>query len=280
MLPAGHKYSTFSSQDFRLGRCPACRCARVLNPRTDFAEIYDGAYYEGRGADATVDYVGELTDERTVRVLEWQAVEGIVSAVVPLGPNTRWLDLGCGVGGLVRHLRSRGMDHVVGSDEGHGAELARASGIPILDAEQLEGRTGTFDVVTSIEVIEHVVDPVAFLRRVAGLLAPGGVFVPTTGNVEQVRGELADWHYVNPDVHVTFLGPTSLTRAYEAVGLRPETLDFERHHVDLIRYKVLKSMGVRRRAAWQRVVPWGILARVVDRRYGITAMPFGRKPAR
>lgn len=280
MLTAGHKRSTFSGQDFLLGRCPACRCARVLNPRTDLATIYDEAYYEGRGADAKVDYVSELTDERTLRVLEWKAIEGLVSALVPLGPTTRWLDLGCGVGGLVRHLRSKGMDQVVGSDEGHGAEVARASGLPILDVEQLEAHAGTFDVVTSIEVIEHVVDPIAFLRHVARLLAPGGVFVLTTGNVEQVRGELADWQYVNPDVHVTFLGPTALTRAYEEVGLRSETLDFERHHVDLIRYKLLKTLGFHRRAAWQRVVPWGMLARVVDRRYGITAMPFGRKSAR
>jgi SAM-dependent methyltransferase len=278
MLPAGHKRSTFSGQDFVLGRCPACRCARVLNPRTDFAAIYDEGYYEGRGADPKVDYVSELTDERTLRVLEWQAVEGLVSALVPVGPTTRWLDLGCGVGGLVRHLRSKGLNHVVGFDEGNGAAVARSSGLPILDAEQLEAQSGTFDVVTAIEVIEHVVDPIEFLCQVARLLAPGGIFLLTTGNVEQVRGELADWQYVNPDVHVTFLGPTSLTRAYEEVGLQPETQTFQRHHIDLIRYKVLKTLGVRRLAAWQRVVPWGVLARVVDRRYGVTAMPLGRKP--
>ena len=278
MLPSGHKRSPFSGQDFLLGRCPSCRCARVLNPRTDYATIYDEAYYEGRGADPMVDYVTELSDARTLRVLEWRALESLVSGLVPLSPTTRWLDLGCGAGGLVRHLRSRGLDGVVGTDDGWGAELARAAGLPILDSEQLDERAGTFDVVTSIEVIEHVVDPLPFLRRVARLLAPGGVFVLTTGNVERVRGELASWSYVNPDVHVTFLGPAALTRAYEQVGLRPETVRFERPHVDLIRYKVLKTLRIRRRAAWQRVIPWGFVARLVDRRYGITAMPFGRKP--
>lgn len=149
----------------------------------------------------------------------------------------------------------------------------------MLDTAELEERSEAFDVITSIEVIEHVVDPLPFLRQVERLLSPGGVFVLTTGNVERVRGELSAWHYVNPDVHVTFLGPTSLTCAYEQVGLHPETVAFTRPHADLIRYKVLKSLGVHRRASWQRVVPWGVAARLVDRRYGITEMPFGRKPA-
>jgi 2-polyprenyl-3-methyl-5-hydroxy-6-metoxy-1,4-benzoquinol methylase len=280
MLLVGNKLSSFSGQNFLLGRCPSCRCARVLNPRTDYAAIYDQAYYEGRGADPMVDYVGELSEVRTLRVLEWRALEGLVSTLVPLSPTTRWLDLGCGVGGLVRHLRSRGLDGVIGSDEGWGADVAKAAGLPVLDTGQLDQQAGTFDVVTSIEVLEHVIDPLEFLRRVARLLAPGGVFVLTTGNVERVRGELAAWRYVNPDVHITFLGPVALTRAYEQVGLRAETASFERHHVDLIRYKVLKTLGLRRRAPWQEVVPWSALARLVDRRYGITAMPFGRKPAR
>jgi SAM-dependent methyltransferase len=279
MLPAGEKLSDFSHQNFLLGRCPSCRCARVLNPRTDYAAIYDEAYYRGDGADQTVDYIRELSDERTVRVLEWQALEGIVSSLVPLSPTTRWLDLGCGVGGLVRHLRSKGLDGVIGADDGWGVEQARSAGLPVLDTAELDGRSEAFDVITSIEVIEHVIDPLPFLHQVARLLAPGGVFVLTTGNVERVRGELNAWHYVNPDVHVTFLGPTALKHAYEHVGLRPETSALQRHHIDLIRYKVLKSLGVHRCAAWQQVVPWGLAARLVDRRYGITEMPFGRKPA-
>jgi 2-polyprenyl-3-methyl-5-hydroxy-6-metoxy-1,4-benzoquinol methylase len=221
-----------------------------------------------------------LTDSRTLRALEWKSIEKLVSKLVPLAPSTRWLDLGCGVGGLVMHLRSRGYDGVIGADDGHGVELAQAAGLPVVTTDRLEEHAGTFEVVTAIEVLEHVIDPISFLRRVESLLSPGGVFVLTTGNVERVRGELAAWQYVKPDVHITFLGPTALTRAYAEVGLVAETSRFDSHHVDLIRYKVLKTMGCRRRAAWQSFLPWRLLARTVDRRYGITDMPFGRKPLR
>src|SRR3546814_7870776 len=43
------------------------------------------------------------------------------------------------------------------------------------------GETG-FDLVTSMEVIEHVTDPQAFIDGLAGALAPGGLMVLSTPN--------------------------------------------------------------------------------------------------
>jgi SAM-dependent methyltransferase len=278
MRPEGSKRSAFSGIEFHLAQCTDCRFARVTNPRTDYAAVYDEAYYRGDGADPKVDYVGELEDPRTIRTLEWRALERLVAGLVPLDRTTRWLDMGCGVGGLVERLRARGYAGAVGHDEGYGAELAVRRGVPVLDQQELAARAGSFDVVTAIEVIEHVVDPVELLRQISTLLAPGGVLFLTTGNVEQRRGSLADWYYVTPDVHISFLGPRSLSLAMERVGLVPGTTGFRAGHVDIVRYKILKTLGHHHPAAWQRFVPWGPVARVVDRRYGVTAMPFGRKP--
>jgi len=44
--------------------------------------------------------------------------------------------------------------------------------------------------VTAVEVIEHLESPVAFLRNVAALLAPGGVAVITTPNVESLHARV------------------------------------------------------------------------------------------
>ena len=84
-------------------RCRSCSYAYVLEPRTDFAELYDEAYYEGRGADALVDYATEMDDPRTVRVYEWQGITEVVRGLAALSPSTRWLDYGAGLGGLVRY---------------------------------------------------------------------------------------------------------------------------------------------------------------------------------
>src|SRR6266852_67536 len=43
-----------------------------------------------------------------------------------------------------------------------------------------------FDLVVTVEVIEHVESPIGFLRNIGQLLAPGGVAVITTPNVDSL----------------------------------------------------------------------------------------------
>ena len=50
-------------------------------------------------------------------------------------------------------------------------------------AGSVEGLAGeTFDLVTSLEVIEHVADPARFVRGLADALAPGGLMILSTPN--------------------------------------------------------------------------------------------------
>jgi hypothetical protein len=115
------------------------------------------------------------------------------------------------------------------------------------------------------------------LHRIARLLRPGGALFVTTGNAAPFRGRLEKWSYVQPDVHVGYFEPDTLATAFRRVGLVPETPGFVPGFADVIRYRVLKRLGVRRRNVLEQIVPWSIAARVVDRRIGVTAQPIGRK---
>lgn len=92
-----------------------------------------------------------------------------------LGPNTRILDLGCGAGDMVRILRQRGY-LAVGSDlevpESGNADLFLA-----LDPStgRIATGDGSFDVVISNQVLEHVMDLPAVFQEIRRILRPGGV---------------------------------------------------------------------------------------------------------
>jgi 2-polyprenyl-6-hydroxyphenyl methylase/3-demethylubiquinone-9 3-methyltransferase len=98
------------------------------------------------------------------------------------------LDIGCGAGLLCEPLARLGAA-VTGVDaaaENIAAAASHAEGMG-LDIRYMAGEVGAldigqFDLVTSVEVIEHVADKPAFLRDVAARLAPDGLLVMSTPN--------------------------------------------------------------------------------------------------
>ncbi len=98
------------------------------------------------------------------------------------------LDVGCGAGLLCEPLARLGGD-VTGVDaasENIMAAAAHAQGAG-LDIRYRAGEigaldVGTFDLVTSMEVIEHVADKPTFIAALAGKLSPGGLMVLSTPN--------------------------------------------------------------------------------------------------
>ena len=277
---AGSAFGQFAKRGFGLAHCLDCRFSFVTDPWTDYEAIYSEAYYHGRGADPHVDYVFELDHpETTVRSYEWRGLLRAVESLAPVGPHTRWLDFGCGNGGLVRWAREHGVDNVVGHETGWIASRAQAQGIPMIDATALAHERNTFDVITAIEVLEHVVDPVDALRQIARLLKPGGLLFLTTGNAKPFRNRLSQWRYVIPEIHVSFFEPQTLGLAMQTAGLAPVYPGFVDGFDQIIRFKILKALGVRQRALWERAVPWNILSRLVDSRLALSAHPAGRRAA-
>jgi SAM-dependent methyltransferase len=277
--PAGAATSPLTGTAMALARCPSCGYAFVCEPRTDYGALYDEAYYAGRGADPHVDYITEMSRPDTVRTYEWRGLTRILGALGELAPASRWLDYGCGLGGLVRYVNAHGLASAVGFDEGYGADRMAATGIPYLDSAQLLEQRGTFDVVTAVEVVEHFVDPAPLFADAFDALRSGGVLFLTTGNAAPHRERLGSWEYASvPDVHVSFFEPRTLAHALERAGFEVLWPGFVDGFDDVIRYKVLKALKIKRRNLVERAVPWRWTSRVVDRRHLVTAMPAGRKP--
>lgn len=150
----------------------------------------------------------------------------------PLAGKTA-LDVGCGAGLLCEPLARLG-SAVTGIDaapENIAVAKAHAEGQRLA----IDYRVGsvadlgarTFDLVTSLEVVEHVADPAAFIEGLARALAPGGLMLLSTPNrtpasrlaliaVGESLGGIPkgthDWS--------RFLTPEELTVLVEAAGLR------------------------------------------------------------
>ena len=104
----------------------------------------------------------------------------------PLAGKTA-LDVGCGAGLLAEPLRRLGAEvtAVDAAPELVAAARAHAAGQSLdIDyrAVGVEALDGAYDVVTALEVIEHVADPQAFVTSLVARLAPGGLLILSTPN--------------------------------------------------------------------------------------------------
>jgi 2-polyprenyl-6-hydroxyphenyl methylase/3-demethylubiquinone-9 3-methyltransferase len=97
------------------------------------------------------------------------------------------LDVGCGAGLLAEPLARLGAKvtaidpaaELIGAARDHAA----GQGLDIdYRVSAVENVTGTFDLITAMEVIEHTADPQQFLRDLAKRLAPNGLLILSTPN--------------------------------------------------------------------------------------------------
>lgn len=108
-------------------------------------------------------------------------------SVRPLS-GKRALDVGCGAGLLAEPLSRMGADTtgVDAAPENIAAAKAHAEGMGLsinYRAGELESLSlGPFDLVTSMEVLEHVADKAAFLAQLTSHVAPGGLLILSTPN--------------------------------------------------------------------------------------------------
>jgi len=113
----------------------------------------------------------------------WQGDE---CSRTPLDGKTA-LDVGCGAGLLAEPLarlgaKVTGIDpspEVIGVAREHAAAASLAIDYRAGDVQELAGQ---FDLITSLEVIEHVADPALFLKALASRLAPRGLLILSTPN--------------------------------------------------------------------------------------------------
>lgn len=114
------------------------------------------------------------------------------SMVLPAG---RLLDIGCGDGSFAKSQAGK-FKEIYGVDISDKAvQAARANGVIAreldTDRRPLPFEDGFFDLVTSLDTIEHVVDPLKLVKECVRVLRPGGRIIIATPNTRYLKHLLA-----------------------------------------------------------------------------------------
>lgn len=147
----------------RMAACADCGLAQLLD-LVDDHELFGSEYaFHTSGSPALISYYADWA--------RW-AIRSFQPKFV--------LDIGCNDGTLLHNFRAAGCK-VLGVDPAGPASVAVAAGIEVWralwgteTAAALTERHGKADLITGINVVAHVVEPVLFLQGIADMLAPEG----------------------------------------------------------------------------------------------------------
>jgi 2-polyprenyl-3-methyl-5-hydroxy-6-metoxy-1,4-benzoquinol methylase len=194
-------------QRAHLVRCRGCGhvFSRLIPGDKDLA-----LHYRHYGADGCTS---AITQRRYAELLE---------SFEPARRENRILDFGCGVGDFLVSAADRGWE-VAGVEIGRSAvETCHARGIPLLE-EPLERHVrtaGSFDVVTFIEVLEHLAFPSHEMAAARHLLRQDGLLYLTTPNFAGLGRRLLGprWPMVDYPEHLGYFSPSTVARLLESHG--------------------------------------------------------------
>lgn len=197
--------------DFRI--CPECGLAfRARFPSLEELDaIYASAYERERIVEnATEQESGDYAAEAYGRFLRARVLPG----------SLRVLDFGAGTGALTSVLRHYGIEAQGVEFSADARSYCLAERGFALSSDLSTFASDSFDVITMIEVIEHLTDLRSVLVHLWSVLRPGGVLFVTTPNRRSWRALIEDgnWREARKKFHLFLFDDRSIRHHLFASG--------------------------------------------------------------
>jgi len=196
--------------ELKLRRCRECGCLWADDVRQDEATLV--AAYE-RVSDSYFEPAEN--DPRYQRFYGW--IEQLVKQHVS---GRTILDVGCGDGTFLSTLSDEWSKHGV-EPSVSGARLAQQRNLDVVCAT-LDTTTRPYDVdlISALDVIEHVVDPHSFVKSLKRHVRKNGVVLLLTGDADAYPARIAgsQWSYLRWCGHISVFSQSGLRRLLESHG--------------------------------------------------------------
>lgn len=248
--------------------CPACKqTSKQLTGKKNGFDIYvcrecQTLYSSERESEGLFDYSNYYNEEALV-ISDFVAerLKEIVRSFEKYRQNNHLLDVGCGAGILLKAAINEGW-------EAEGVEVSRSS-VEYLQKQNIKVFYGDlkaanfaenfFDVVTAVEILEHIDNPEDVLKEIYQVLRPGGIMWATTPHGNGISKRLLGvrWTCIAPPEHLHLFSVKGIKSLLTKVGFRNVSVStlgvnpFEIIHS--LRYRNNLSQGAETEETFSRV---------------------------
>jgi len=189
---------------YRCANCDFLQCSDLPQVLQFYETLEDSGYEVGRR-------------ERGLQA------RGILKVAQRLQSRGRLLDIGAGSGILVEQAAQMGYQAEGVEPSAWLHKMARRRELPVhLGTFPHPAAVGKFDLITLIDVLEHVPDPLDLLRNIAKQLSESGVALVVTPDVGSVAACILRWRWWHFRVaHIGYFNRQNLILALNLAGLEP-----------------------------------------------------------
>jgi len=203
--------------ELRLSRCDGCGCLWATDDR-QCEEVLLEAYSRVNDSYFDSEHIGQRHRE----FYKW--LENLLEEHHAGGSI---LDVGCGDGSFLAVLSDKWNKHGIEPSKA-GTELSRKKSLDVSVGTLSSSAPYRVDLISALDVIEHVVDPHFFIESVKEHLNANGTIILLTGDSAAYSARVAgpQWSYLRWCGHISVFSARGLRKLLESHGF--EILDWKR----------------------------------------------------
>lgn len=232
----GLEYLTYKT--YPLFECLTCG---LVSPNINFDLIDEKKVYDNQTAkdDVVQDVISNYAYRKKTYASE--RLNYILEKIKIPAEEIKLLDVGCGPGYFLEHLKDRGINYKGLELADFLVEICQARGLKVEKTELKNEPDNFYNVITLFDVLEHLRYPLEMFKTLNQKLTSGSYVLAYTPNLHSVATLLMRGRHNNvyPFIHLAFFDQKSLNFLAEKSGFKVESIDY--YGLDMMDYLFMKA---------------------------------------
>jgi SAM-dependent methyltransferase len=214
----------FYKRGYNLYRCPKCKLV-ITDLHAEY-EVFVRKFYQ-KGYFMGDKECGAYAQYEEDKQFIMRNMRHHLSVIQKLKPTGKLLDIGCAMGFFMEMANNAGYD-VYGLDPSEYAinhvSKSLSCNLQVGTINTAQYQPEKFDVISMLDVFEHLADPISDLKKIYRWLKPDGILLIATGDTESITAKILGrhWTFFTPPQHVMCYHRQGISEVLGRSGFVPE----------------------------------------------------------